>query len=896
MTEPFGAMLESLRKKRHHSRESLAAAAGVSPSMIRDLERGGSQAPRPNNIARLADALRLDGAERAEFEAAAAQQARQYARKDTTPRKDTDSDAAVHALPRDIRSFTGRQAQVDSIVRAAGQPAGGVAGLFAIEGRGGIGKTTLAVHAAYRIREEFPDRFPDGYVFVDLRGYSGGPALTDHQARRLLLRMMDIPAGKIPEDRLSREQFYQSTVAGKRALIILDSAHSVAQVKPLLAGTGNCLVIVTSRERFRSLDDATIVYLEEFATAEAITLLRAIADPGRADDAELAAKVVRLCDYVPLFIRMVAARLSHGSVETLNDVHTQLSGEHTRLAYLRDPERSAAAVFRSSLRYAERREARLFRLLALIPGPDFDAYAAASLTGDALRVTRTRLESLLDRSLLIQRTSGRYQFHDLVRVFASSLKEPGSEQATENLLNFYLRAAQLADRAFDPGLPRADSADEGPAPQTPPLRTPAQAQAWIAVELPNLLAASRLAGRVGQPHIISGLSAALSDYLRAHGPWKQALILHWAALKAATSGKDRPHMAEALRSIGGVQSRTGDIVQSQHMLGNALRIYRDLNDKRGIARVLIELGIAQRVAGDARSLDGFTEALGIYRELGELRGQAAALTELASVQWQQGPLPDAESNLAEALRIYRELRNQQGEAAALLYLGNVQAALGATEAALETLGAAEKIGRELGQPILVANSLLYLGDVQRAAGRPADAEISITSASTLYRQLEHRQGMATAHAYLGETLTLTGQHEEADDHFRQALRMFHQIGDPNGLAETLNAYAALAMATHVPKRARTRYTRALTLAVSADSERDEAEALTGLGNVHTTQGEQEAARARYTEALTIYQKMGSRPDIDRLHRLLSRLTLRTVAPPVCSARSRRPSPWPAATW
>ncbi len=907
--EAFGDKLERLRKDRFLSRQALASASGVPYATIRDLEHGKTLAPRLSTIKSLADALELRDAERAEFLASARERARHYPRKPATEKrpaaKGSNGGAAANktvarTLPRDIGSFVGRETEMGKLLDAArgAERAGGIGGLFAIEGMGGIGKTTLAVHAAYKIIEDFPDEFPDGHIFLDLRGYSQGlPALTAHQALRALLPMLNVSHDKIPDDRALREQLYRSTIADKSALLILDNANDAAQVKPLLAGTAKCVVIVTSRASLRSLDDARVLSLGTLSEADAIDLFCSVAAREReaSGGPDVLAEIVRLCGYLPLGIRMVAARLSRRPALDMANVLAELRHEHTRLGDLRDDERSVAAVFESSLSHlANSREQKLFRQLALVPGPDFDAYAAASLSGASLRACKVQLEALLDHNLLVQRTAGRYEFHDLVRVFARGLKAPGEDQATDNLLNFYQYCAQLADRAFERGLPRADSAADsatGPTGTTgttgsgprgangglrkpaavPELRTSAQAQAWLSAEVANLNAAARFAARKGRPRITVGLSAALSDFLRACGPWSQALDLHRAALKAAIDARDLPGQADAYRSIGGVQSRIGDIAQSKQMQGHALAIYRELGDRRGAARVLIELGIAQRVAGDAECLAGFTEALDIYRELGDLRGQAAALTELGSMRWQIGPIPEAERNLLEALRIYRELGNRQGETAALLYLGNVQLALGALAGAMESLREAETIGADLGQPVLVANCLLYRGDVQRAAGLLEEAKDSVGRAHEIYTRLSHHQGIATSLAYLGETLTLASEHGPADEHFRQALDMFDKIGDPNGKAEALNSYAALARAAGDPDLARARYAEGLRLAELASSARDKADALAGLAAVDEELGRESAAIEAYQNALAIYQTMQAAPDVTRVQLALDRL-------------------------
>lgn len=805
---------------------------------------------------------------------------------DTTGYADT---VAASLLPHDIGSFTGRQDELRRLVTGAraglASTAAGprsIAGIFVIEGMGGVGKTTLAVHAAHLLADEFPD----GQLFLDLQGHSNEmPALTAHQALRSLLRALGVPNELIPPGRAERETFYRNTVAGKRMLLICDNASSAAQVRPLIPGTGQSLVIITSRISLRSLDDARVLTLRTPPEDEAISLFHAVAGGDR-DDSEDGdvAEVVRLCGCLPLAVRIVAARLTRRPALRVADVLDELRHEHDRLATLQDEERSVTAVFESSLRsLADPDERLLFQRLSLIPGPDFDVYAAASLGGAGYRETWRLLESLLDHNLLIQQIPGRYRFHDLVRVFARAHGVPGAAQATGSLLNYYLRAARLADQAFERGLPRVPFTGEHPVTGerpgasggyggiVPDFTTSAQAKAWLAAELTNLSAAAHLAASRKRPDVTIGLSAALSDYLRAHGPWARALALHGAALRAATEIRDARGQANAMRGIGGVLSRTGEIGRSVELLTKSVDICRRLGDRRGAARTLIELGIAQRVSGDAECLATFTESLAEYQDLGDRHGQAAALNELGSVRWQTGPISEARRHLTDALSIYRELGNRQGQAAALLYLGNVQLVMGELSAAETSLSEAGVIGRELGQPVLVANSQLYLGDVQRAAGLLDDAEKSLNSALKSYTELSHRQGVATALAYLGKTLQQAGSHRQAGRSLAAALKVFDELGDRSGKAETLNAYAAVALATGKSAAARERYERALRFAEEVESARDKADALSGLASIRAAAGDIPAAVAGYREALAFYQSMQADTDVTRVHSILAGL-------------------------
>jgi tetratricopeptide (TPR) repeat protein/transcriptional regulator with XRE-family HTH domain len=893
--EAFGGKLKRLRESKGLSRQALARLTGVNGvawPTIRDLEHG-VRLPRPRTLALLAEALDLDGPARAELEAAArAPQAQREARVRTTPAKALGSGPELAAfadagpartLPYDTGSFTGRSPELRRL--ADGALAIGETGrtsVYAIEGMGGVGKTALAVHAAHRVTGESPDLFPDGHLYLDLHGYTPGVSpLTANEALRSLLRQLGVLHEVIPAKQVPREALYRSTLAGKRALLILDNAKDAAQVRPLLPGTAACLVLVTSRETLRSLDGVTVLRLETPPEAEAIALFRKVAGPDQAgpDDAALPAdpelaEIVRLCGYLPLAVQIAAARLSRRPALGLSDLIAELREEHRRLSHLQDRDRGVRAAFQASLRYLAPAEKELFIRLSRVPGTDFDACAAASLCAAGLEQTRDRLELLLDQHLLLQRSPGRYELHDLARLFAREIADPGAGQATSRLLNYYLYAAQAADRVFERGLPSAGPPGGGavkPA-AMPPLGSSADAQAWLALELRNLIAAANHAAGAGLPRVTIGMSAALSDYLRAHGPWAWALPLHTSAHQAAVGSGDLRGQASALRSLGGVHSRTGDIPASLARLGEALVLYRDLNDLRGAGRALIELGIAQRVAGaTADSHASLTEALRIYQRLGDRLGEAAALNELGSVRWQTGPISEAERQVLGALAIFRELGNRQGQAAALLYLGNVQLTMGTLAEAEASFREAGTIGVRLRHPVLVANSLLYLGDVQRVAGQLDDARASLESAHEIYTRISHRQGRATSLAYLGRTLSLAGDYAEADTRLAAAQALFDELDDPSDKAEVLNARGSVAHAVGESAAARGYREEALHLATIADSSRERGAALLGLAVLDAEADERDAALSRARAALALYMAMENEEGITRAREILCQL-------------------------
>lgn len=876
----FAVLLKQLRIQARLTHEELAEKASVAVRTISDLERRISLTPRKETVQGLADALELTGTARDEFKAAAREH-----------RVLPAGSAATRALPRDLASFTGRKPELQWLLDAAagGADAGGAVGIYAIAGMAGVGKTALALRAAHQIAGQFPD----GQLYLDLRGYTDGlDALSAQQALASLLRSLGTPDQLIPEDPEERAAFYRSRLARTRTLIILDNALSTAQVRPLLPGTAGCLVIVTSRRSLRGLDDARARALNVLPEADANTLFRTVAGPERVSaDAPALAEIITLCGHLPLAIRIIAARLAHRQALRVEDLARQLRHERGRLAHLQDEDRNISAVFGLSYRHLPDPEQHLFRYLALIPGPDFDAHAAANLTDTELDAAGRLLESLLDHNLLMQRTPGRYRFHDLVRVYARTLISPPvttsrtsipgggatapgapdtSAGALDRVLDYYLYTAQAADRHFERRIPLAGEPGIVARPRTgPPLDTPEQAQAWLAAELANLDAATYYAAGHHRRAYAIALPAALAEYLRAHGPWTQALALHQCALDSARVISNSRGQADALAHLGVMQRQSGALARAADSLTQALDLYREPGDRHGQAGVLVELAVVQRLTAQyPQAKTSLTQALGLYSELSDRHGQAGALAELGVVQRQTGAFAQAEDTLIGALNLYRELSNRYGEAAVLSYLGSVQWSTGASARAEHSLTAALCLYRELGDRMGQANNLLYLGSVQREAGAYAQARVTLTETLDLYNELGERRGQAGALAYLGVVQRLTSQYAQADDSLTRAVGLFRELGDRGGEAEALNHYAELIAVTGAPVVARGHYVDALRLAREISSSKDEADALDGIAATYRSEGNISEATTHYRQARALYQSLGCTPDAARVQAVL----------------------------
>ena len=320
-------------------------------------------------------------------------------------------------LPSGPPDFTGRHAGVRLLTSVPTNGAAGATPVVCVEGMGGVGKTALTVHAAHQLVEDYPD----GQYFVDLRGFSENEfPMRSGRALEVLLRQSGMAPEQLPVGTGARRDLWRARVAGRRVLVVLDNAADAVQLRPLMPASAGSLVLVTSRRQLPALEGAVPVPLDVLPVAEAMSLFRRIAGPGRADpdpDPQAIRRIVALTGGLPLAIRIAASRfrrrpawaLAH-LAEQLRDVHGLTAGD-----------RSVAGVIILSYRHLSPSSQRLFRLLGTVPGPDFDASTAAELTGIPLAVVRQDLEELLECNLLVQDRIDRYRLHDLVRDCARRL-------------------------------------------------------------------------------------------------------------------------------------------------------------------------------------------------------------------------------------------------------------------------------------------------------------------------------------------------------------------------------------------------------------------------------------------------------------------------------------------
>jgi DNA-binding SARP family transcriptional activator len=353
-------------------------------------------------------------------------------------------------LPRDIEGFTGRCAETRQLLTVFDDHSRTAVVVSTIDGMAGVGKTGLAVHAAHLLAP----RFPDGALFVDLHGHSASHEPVDPaDALHHLLRVRGVPSERIPHTLEARAALWRSKLADRKVLIVLDDAISAAQIRPLLPGTTGSVALITSRHRLAELETTLAMSLDVLPPEDAIALFTNVVGDDRAmRGAAFLAETVRLCGYLPLAVRIAAARLRTRLAWTVADLLSRLRQQNGELTELAIGDRSVVAAFDLSYRRLPTAQQRLFRLLSLIPGPDFDSHGAAAVTGGDIAETERVVEQLLDLHLLQQVTAGRYRFHPLVRAYAAELTATTDDErdTLARGFDYYLYTTSLVETAVAP--------------------------------------------------------------------------------------------------------------------------------------------------------------------------------------------------------------------------------------------------------------------------------------------------------------------------------------------------------------------------------------------------------------------------------------------------------------
>lgn len=664
-----------------------------------------------------------------------------------------------HQLLAAVETFVGREGEstvLDALLGAADHAARAPTGVIA--GAAGVGKTALAVTWAHR----YADRFPDGQLYVDLRGHAPGlEPMPPDAAIRAFLDAFDVPPERIPQTLDAQSALLRSVLSGKRVLLVLDNAKDTRQVRPLLPHNPTCLTLITSRRMLAGLvaaEGALAVALDLLSADECRTLLsmrlgaeRLAGEPRATED------LIDLCARLPLALCIIAARALIEPTLPLSAMVEEMQQLHRRLDALDigDATTDVRAVFSWSYHRLRPSAARMFRLQGIHPGPDITVAAAASLAAVSADEARRQLAELVQTQLIVHDAArDRFSFHDLLRAYAverANLTDGPAERraAVTRALDHSLHTAYAASRLM---YPSRDPIVLGPAaPGVVPEQLTGEddARTWVEAEQRSVLAAIRAAADHGLDTHGHQLPWTLATYLDQRGDWRTALAIQRFALAAAERLGNPTEQARANRALGLFHSR------------------------------LTEYDAASRHLG--RTLD-------LYRQLGDRANEAHTFHTLSWLFEQQGRYPQARDHAARALELFRAAEHRAGEGLALNALGWLSSLCGDHATALTHCQQALDLNRELGNESGAASAWDSLGYAHHHLARYTEAIECYQRALVIRQRSDQQYSQATTHDCLGDVYSTMNEQEQAALHWRRAVEILDELGHPR--ADAIRAKTA----------------------------------------------------------------------------------------------------------
>ncbi|GAA4862784.1 AfsR/SARP family transcriptional regulator [Kitasatospora terrestris] len=675
------------------------------------------------------------------------------------PRGEVEESAAFvppAQLPADVSDFSGRSKIVHELRDVLRAGSGQAVVVTSLAGIGGVGKTTLAVHVAHGLR---PD-FPDGQLYVDLRGAGESPA---EPAVVLGDFLHALGVTDTPDSLDQRAALYRSLLADKRMLILLDNARDARQLLPLIPGVSGNAVMVTSRSRLAEIPGAHLIDIEELTPDEALALFSAIVGIERvAAEPEAALAVVTACGFLPLAVRIAAARLASRPRWSVSDLARRLADQRNRLQELQLGNLAVETTIGLGYGQLQPEEARAFRLLSVVDSPDLPLSAVAALLGTEERAAEDLAEALVEANMLECFTPGRYRYHDLLRLYAQRQNERLGDTAEQQaallrLLDLLLATLQNAARVLEPDDELSELLHDS---TTAGLRLAdsTSARDWLRSELALLLSAVERAVD-GPPALLRpGVDVVLVLRALVEDPTLSPRIGN--ALRTAASGaqtqRDTDALARIRYALGHVQQMTGELTEAEASLRQSLGLQApdDLTHLR--ASVANELAVVLDLAGRTdEALPFYQQAHEISRALGASIGEARLL-----------------GNMARA------------------YVG-----LGRHAEAVESARAAVAVARTAGNTPCLADTLYQLGVVLRATGSTAEAARALREAHGLFQSQQLRFWEGYALARLAACLLDEGQHPQAAEAAEESLSIAQEIDAAycQGLANAALGEALLAL-------------------------------------------------------------------------------------------------------
>jgi DNA-binding SARP family transcriptional activator len=659
-------------------------------------------------------------------------------------------------LPADIGDFTGREVHVrhlcDMLLQEESASSPGAVRIAVVAGAAGLGKTTLAVHAAHQVRAAFPD----GQLYVDLSGASSQPVAPGEVLARFL-RDLGVDGDKVPVGDDERAALYRTRLTGRRVLILLDNARDAAQVRPLLPGSASCAVLVTTRRRPNDLASTRFFDLNVLEDDEALALFsRVVGDERPAAEPDATAEVLLACAGLPLAIRICAARLAARRQWKIATMANRLRNEQRRLDELKTGDLAVRASFQVSYDSLQTAAygtdpARAFRLLGLWQGPSISLPAAGALLGEPDDDVAEALETLVDANLLESPAPDWYRFHDLLKVYATERareeeSEPDRGDALARLLRWYLATADAGAGTVAPHRYRVPLDD---VPDVAPLLLASvdDVLGWYDSERENLLAAIRQAATTGLHDVAWQLSVSLFPIFNRYDNWADCIIVNRIGAESARLVGHRPGEAWALQNLGQALARLRD-KEALAVLEQAMVLCREIGERVGEARTAVSLADAyHKLQGPEAAFEQSLRCLKVLREVGNPSLLGTGLNNHGEFCLELGRLDEAAECFREARDIWERI-GAYGKGHALHNLGRVHLESGRLADAIAILTEAHRIHQVSGDLKGQAIALKYLGHARHAASGDDEARQAWTAALAIFESLKADVEVADVRAAL----------------------------------------------------------------------------------------------------------------------------------------------------
>ncbi|MFB9908900.1 AfsR/SARP family transcriptional regulator [Allokutzneria oryzae] len=829
---------------------------------------------------------------------------------------DVEARVVPQQLPADLGDFVGRAEMIEHVVSLLDPEAEG-ARLVVVSGPPGVGKSAFAVRVGHRVK----DRFPDGQLHVNLHGYSRGVTPTAEQVLARFLRALGTRPQEVPTELEEQAKKLRATMATRRVLVVLDNAADAEQVRPLLRALPGCSVLITSRNELRALageGSAHPLSLPTLSVKDSGELLGELVG-GRWGEADVDARreLATLCGNLPLALRIAGANLAFQAIDVRAYIDRMKSGDLLdSLTIEGDDHAAVRAAFELSYATLDPDGKKLFAALALVPGVDFTSWVAAALTDRDLGWAGVILDKLSAANLIREHRPGRYQFHDLIRLYSHKKyslagKSFGDSRARRALFESYLSAVNNAAKVLNPEMRCAPADLEVPAGLEVAFEGATEALSWFDDERANLIAMVRSSSELGPLRYSWELVFSMASYLRHRrygsdwlelleygraaadeandghgralmctglGVFKQAIYeseqsveLHGRALAMYRLLGDRVGEAQSYTCLGVAHALLGNQVESVDYLLEAELIFRELGESHALTNVLMNLGAAYAHSGDIDLARGCLErALALAKELEVLHIQGISLSNLGLMAREGGRVREARALLEQALDVWHRLAARHGEAAALDELALTHLFAGDVDQASIHVGRSLEIAIETGNKLKEAEASGTLAEICRRRGDLEEALLLQQKSVHVMRRIKFLPGLAMSLVDLSKMLLAHDRVSEAEEAASEALRISLEndirLCEPMARTALAECYARAgepAVAVEYGERALEQHRKLHHQVWEARTLRVVGEALRAAGDVV-------GAREHWERAVEMFAGMGM-PEADGVRELLERV-------------------------